>query len=505
MSCSVRIKQAWIADGTGGDLFKADVLIVDGRIAAIEPEIIGAAADRTLDFSRAEILAPGFIDVHGHSDVAALVNPGAFAKVSQGVTTEIVGNCGLSAFPVTDANREHLAELYANYGLAPKWRNYREFQAELDRRNVDLRLPALCGHNTLRAAVSGYDTEKLSPTQLIRMTELLAQQLEQGALGLSSGLLYVPGKFADEAELVALMRVLARYDAIYTTHLRSEGAELLEALAETLDFARAAKLRRVHISHFKTAGRANWHKLDEALAMLEAARGEGMLVTVDRYPYTESLTQLSVILPGKWGDLDDGTIQRKLQDKETREALSAELAGSRSPDYWQTVRLVSGNGADPTECGKTLSEISPDPSRKVVELLAADCAGTTAAFSGMSEENLARILALDFCMAGSDGNAFPADYRFGRAHPRAFGAIARFCRRRLDSGSSIPEVVWRLTGLAVQTFQLPEIGVIRPGAPADLVAFDPETIDGNTDFAAPHTPASGISWTMKAGKFVYRG
>ncbi len=505
MSCSLRIKQAWIADGTGAELVKRDVLIADGKIQAVETDITGAAADRTLVFPRSEILAPGFIDVHGHSDIAALADPECFAKVSQGVTTEIVGNCGLSAFPVTDANREHLAELYANYAMAPEWADFSAFQAEVARRKSALRLPALCGHNTLRAAVAGYDTERLSAAQLRQMTELLDVQLGQGALGLSSGLLYVPGKFADPAEIVALLKVVARHDAIYTTHLRSEGNELLEALTETLELARSANLRRVHISHFKTAGRANWHKLDAALELLEAARSEGLIVTVDRYPYTESMTQLSVILPGKWSDLDDGTIQRNLQDSSAREVLISELAAARSPDYWQSVRLISGGAAAPEECGKTLAEISAEPPRRVVELLAGDCAGTTAAFAGMSEENLRRILALDFCMAGSDGNAFPADYRFGRAHPRAFGAIAKFCRKRLDSGSSIPAAVWRLTGLAAQTFQLPETGVIRPGVPADLVAFNPETIDGNADFGAPHTPATGISWTMKAGSFVCRG
>ncbi|MCQ2378739.1 MAG: amidohydrolase family protein [Victivallaceae bacterium] len=336
------------------------------------------------------------------------------------------------------------------------------------------------------------------------MCRLLDDALADGAIGLSAGLLYVPGKFADAGEITALMRVVAARDRIYTTHLRSEGDRLLESLEETFDAARAANLKRIQISHFKTAGRANWGKIDAALELIENARAEGISVTVDRYPYLESMTQLSVILPGKWGDLDDITIQSKLRSGEECRALADALRAARAPEYWKSVRLVSTTGVHSADGGKILAELSDDPATLVVELLAHDCAGTTAAFAGMCRENMERIVALDYCMPGSDANAFPADESLGRAHWRAFGAITRFIRMRLDATGNIAAAVRRATGLPAETFQLADAGSIAAGKSADLVAFDPDEIDGASGPAFPHRPAKGIFFTLKRGEFVYR-
>ena len=334
-------------------------------------------------------------------------------------------------------------------------------------------------------------------------------ELAAGAAGLSSGLLYVPGKFAPPGEIVELMRVAARRDRLYATHLRSEGNELLEALGETIDCAREAGLRRLHISHFKTAGAANWEKLDAALELLEEAQKGGIAVTVDRYPYTESMTQLSVILPGKAGDLDDSALSRLLHSTEEREKLALELAASCPAAYWKTVTLVSTrSSAGRNHAGQTIAALAEragrTPAEFAVELLAEDAAGTTAAFRGMSPENMRRILGLPFCMMGSDENARPADDSIGRCHPRGFGSAARFLRLRLDAGSPIEAAVRQMTGLAAETFQLADRGLVRPGLCADLAAFDPDEVDGTADFSNPHTPAAGIIFTVTGGEFVYR-
>ena len=505
MKSSVRIKNAWIADGSGRALFKGDVLCIDGAIAAVEPEILGSsAADESIDI-KGKILAPGFIDVHGHSDVAIFANPGGFAKVSQGVTTEIAGNCGLSTFPLGELDRDHLQELYADYGVELNWHDLASCREKLGTLDASLRLEFLCGHNTLRAFACGYEDAELTPDRRIVMLDQLETAIGQGALGLSSGLLYVPGKFADRDEIVALMRVLADHDKIFTTHLRSEGDRLLESMEEIFSCAIDASLSRVHISHFKTSGRANWGKLDEALALIDSFRRRGLKITVDRYPYTESMTQLSVILPEPWSDMDDVKIEKALQEPENMTALENALRQSRAPEYWQGVRLVSTTGRYSAFCGRKLSDISDDPVKLVIELLAGNCAGTTAAFAGMNKDNLGRIIDLDYCMAGSDGNALPSDYSLGRAHPRAFGAIAKFIRMHLDRHGDIAQAVHRATGLAAETFQLADRGIIAPQRLADLVVFDPDAIDGTEDFAAPHTPAAGILLTLKAGKTVYRG
>ncbi len=498
----------WLADGSGAPLRKCRVLTDGGIIAAVDPELPHSAADCSTDLG-GRILAPGFLDVHGHSDLALPARPEAFGKVTQGITTEIMGNCGLSAFPISRDNREHLQELWAQYGVTLDWSTFAEWRAKLGAKRPAIRAEALAGHNTLRAAVAGYGDEPLSKRRLEEMKTLLDRELAAGALGLSSGLLYVPGKFATPGELVELLRVVARHDKIYATHLRSEGAELLEALDETVAAAREAGLKKLHISHFKTAGAANWGKLDAALERFEAAREAGLRVTVDRYPYTESMTQLGVILPGKAGDLDDSALGRLLANSEERAQVTAELAASRAAGYWQTVRLVSTRAPGfAGVAGRTVAALAEErklePAALVTELLAADASGTTAAFRGMSEDNMHRILALPFCMMGSDENARPADDSIGRGHPRGFGSAARFLRLRLDAGSPIEAAVRQMTGLAAETFGLADRGQVAPGLKADFAAFDPEEIDGTTDYANPHTPASGVLFTVRGGEFVFR-
>ena len=326
-----------------------------------------------------------------------------------------------------------------------------------------------------------------------------------GGSGLTWTTFYLNRRFGPHG----LMKLLARSGSLYATHLRSEGRELIESLEETIELARSAGLRRVHISHFKTAGRANWHKLDRALALLEEARAGGMELTIDRYPYTESMTQLSTILPGEWEDLDDETIERRLADPATAEALEHALAEARPADSWKTVRLVGTSAPGMAEfCGETFDRIAArcklPPAAVAVRLLSADAAGTTAGFRGMSEENLRRIIALDYCACGSDENARPADGSLGSCHPRAFGSLPHFLRLRLDASSSIEAAVRQVTGLPAGIFRLADAGTIAPGKPADLAAFDPETIDGTADFLHPHTPASGILFTLIGGEFVYR-
>jgi len=504
MDCSkYRIRNVWTVKGDGSEPQKAEVLVsLDGNILAAGGPFIGCG--EVVDGNK-RILSPGFIDAHGHSDISVLAYPEGFSKASQGVTTEIAGNCGLSAFPLTDENREHLEELYANYNYPFTWSDFTSYRKALEKRACSPDVIPLCGHNTLRAAVAGYEKKTLSSSQLSLMKELLLRSLSAGSPGMSTGLLYVPGKFATDGEIIELMKVLAATGKIYASHLRSEGDQLLESLENTLFCARQAGLKKLQISHFKTALPQNWHKLSAAIEMILQARSEGMEVTVDRYPYTESMTQLSVILPGDWGDMDDISIKKKLQSQEERLELVKLLEQEKTADYWKRVRLAS-TGADKYRqyCGKLLCEISEFPAETVVELLAADAPGTCGAFSGMSSENLDRILQLDFCMPGSDGNALPGDYSAGRAHPRAFGTLPRFMRKLLDLNIPLGEAVRRATGLPSRTFGLADRGLLEAGKRADLTLWDPDELTDTADFASPHSPARGIIFTMCSGNIVYR-
>ncbi len=503
MDCfKYHIKNVWVIAGDGSEPVKSEVLVAaDGTILACGKSFTGCG--KVIDGGKL-LLCPGFIDAHGHSDISVLAYPDGFSKVSQGVTTEIAGNCGLSAFPLTDNNREHLEELYRNYNVQLQWHDFAGYRKNQQIKGCVPDVIPLCGHNTLRAAVAGYEKKTLSPEDMNRMKELLSAALDAGAPGLSAGLLYVPGKFASDGEIIELMKIIASKNKIFTTHLRSEGDQLLESLGNTLFLAENAGLKKLQISHFKTAGAANWNKLSAAIELIAEARYRGIDVTVDRYPYVESMTQMSVILPGAWSDMDDVSIERKLRDPEERKHLAELLRSERNSEYWKRVRLAStGSGRYRKYCGMLLPDIADDPVELVVELMSQDASGTCGAFAGMNEENLKRIMHLEFCMPGSDGNAFSAGYR-GGAHPRSYGTVPRFLKMLLEDGLSPGHAVRRATGLPALTFGLDDRGLVAAGRRADLVLLDPDELTDNADFASPYSVASGIKFTMLNGSFVFR-
>ena len=330
--------KGFVADGIN-EPSRRSVLIENDTVVTVQKDISGScAADKTFSF-KDEIIAPGFIDVHGHSDLSLAANPAGESKRLQGITTEITGNCGLSAFPVTSMNREQLNDLYANYGIDISWNDSNGYRQMLASHQVKLRTFSLCGHNTLRAAVAGYEKKELSGKEVQQMQELLRNELACGSPGLSTGLLYTPGCFAAPEEITALMRILAQYNAVYATHLRSEGDNLLESLTETLECARSAGLKKVEISHFKTAGTGNWHKLDAALELMNDYRNQNIDVRFDRYPYTESQTMLSVILPPPFDTMPDRDITIAMQDEKAVQEAIASLTG-RSESDWSRWRLT---------------------------------------------------------------------------------------------------------------------------------------------------------------------
>lgn len=484
-----------IADGSGAEPQSGTICFGTTILPADTP------AERVID-GGGLLLAPGFIDAHGHSDLSALAAPECFGKVAQGFTTEISGNCGLSPFPLTEFNREHLAELYANYAVPLNWGNGTEYRAALNHSRVQLKLAPLCGHNTLRAAVAGYATHRLSATQQEAMCKLLDAELAAGAIGLSSGLLYTPGCFADATELTALLRVVARHDKIYTTHLRSEGKELLESLSETIAAARTAGLSKLHISHFKTAQPANWHKLDGALKIFEQAESDGISITFDRYPYLESLTQLSIIAEGRFASLDDSALTRALQEPDAVD----ELAGLLRRD-WSTVRLASSTLEDFAPfAGQTFDRIADarqqPPAHIAAELLRRDACGCMAAFQGMSPDNLRRIATDPRCFCGTDESARPSDYRIGHSHPRGFGSLPRFWQLLAQAGLPTGEIVRRLSAAPANRFGLSDRGCIAPGLAADLVLLDESTLNSAASFATPHLPPVGIAHVWIDGFMV---
>jgi N-acyl-D-amino-acid deacylase len=282
--------------------------------------------------------------------------------------------------------------------------------------------------------------------------------------------------------------------------LKSEGKMLCESISDMLDLARESGLKKFHISHFKTSGRDNFHKLDRALELISEAEQYGISVTFDRYPYTQSMTQLSLVLPDEWSDVDDVTITGRLRDNGTFLKVLDELHTARDEKYWQSVLLV--NTPHPRYAGYRgvpLASLGKDPALEVLEILRYDSPQSTAAFSGMSERNMVKIICDPRCMPGSDGTALDPDGSFGSDHPRSYGAVCRFMRLLLDNGTPIEKAVRKVTGSAADTFGLKTRGYIREGVPADITVFDPDSIDGRSDFANPQVPAEGIVKVFKNG------
>ncbi len=480
------------------------VLIENDRIIAVEKNIYGcSAADKIIEF-KDEIIAPGFIDVHGHSDLSILAYPAADSKRRQGITCEITGNCGLSAFPLTEKNREHLENLYANYGVPLSWDDLNGYYAALKKYSAGLRIYSLCGHNTLRSAVMGYEKQEISPSELDKMILFLKKALISGAPGLSSGLLYTPGCFAQKTEITALMKILAEYDAVYTTHLRSEGEHLTESLEETFSAASEAGLKKVLISHLKTAGKANWHKLPDVFNLIESYRAKGMDIRFDRYPYTESQTMLSVILPPPFDTMPDRDITVKLQDPALKQQLLMQLAEEKKRDDWQRWRITGTTHPEWKKfIGRKYSELPFPPETAIIEQLAFDSTTATIGAAGMSQDNMLKIITHPLCMGGSDGNALTADGKTVSSHPRAFGAIAKFLRLKLDHGESIGNAVNSVTYSPARFFSICENGLIQTGKKADICVFSPEEIDSKADFIFPNRLADGIRLTMLDGKTEY--
>ena len=329
---------ALLCDGTGSAPFSADLFLADDRIVKI-----GTGSRAGFDEIHAEglLVCPGFVDVHAHSDLSLLAAPDAFGKISQGVTTEISGNCGLSPFPVTDRNREKLSHTWKNYGIDLTWTDFSGYADRLKKASPAVNAALLCGHNSLRSAVLGYDDEPVTETALTEMKNLLRTMIGQGALGLSTGLLYVPGKFAKTDELQELMSVLKETDALYVTHLRNEGDTLLEALEEAILLAQYGS-GKLQISHLKTALQRNWHKIDALFDAIDRAKAAGVQVTADRYPYTYGQTNLSVILPPPYDRMPDARITETLKNDDA--ACAALERDLEKEDRWDQIILTSTDG-----------------------------------------------------------------------------------------------------------------------------------------------------------------
>jgi N-acyl-D-amino-acid deacylase len=512
------IRNGSVLDGTGAPAVRADVGVRGDRIAAVG-DLSAASAARIIDVAGA-VVCPGFIDAHTHSDTFLLIEPDAPSKLTQGVTTEICGQCGGSGAPVVPNRTRLPADWTAlrypeirgrrSEGSGPTWTTVAEYGELLAQVQPAVNVVLFIGHNTIRKAVMGYEPRTATVDEVAAMARLLDQALEEGGSGLSTGLIYQPGKYAAPEEILALARVASRRGARYATHMRSEGDRLLESIDEVLGLARETGIQ-VQISHLKTSGASNWDKIETAIERIERARGTGLVVHADRYPYLASGTDLDVVLPD-WASAGgrDG-ILKNLADPATRDRVIAALDAMDRD--WSGVMI--GGARHPAVAaytGQTVTEVAAargsSPGAALVWMIATDETRTEAFFFGLCERNLRRIYAQPWVMVGSDASARAptGPLAASHPHPRAYGTFPRFLRLVQDEKQMpLPEAIRRCTSLPADAFGLPGRGRLAVGAFADLVVFDPSAIRDHATYARPHQFATGVGLVVVNGRLSYEG
>jgi N-acyl-D-amino-acid deacylase len=477
-----------LLDGTGRPAVRADLGIRGERIAAIG-DLTVRSAGRTLDVSGLTV-SPGFIDVHAHSEDELLINPKAESKIRQGVTTEILGMDGDSYPP-----DRFSVEL-----------------SRLEKAGVALNVGSFVGQGTVRGLVLSMSDRTPNDDELGRMRKLAASALEQGALGVSSGLEYTPGGFASSQEIADLCGVMRGPGALYATHLRNEDDRVVPSIEEAIEIAERARVG-LHISHLKCQGKRNWGKVDEVIRVIEAAEARGVSVTMDRYPYLAYSTTLSNLMPLWSREGGSAAFIRRLESEDwprIRTAMEEKIAllGSWNEVMIATVRVEKNRRFQGRTIADIVKETGEDPFLFTRILVIEENAEAGMVGFGMGEESTDRILAHPRCMPASDGSAL-ADYgelRRGNPHPRSYGTCARVLATYVRDRKvlSLEEAIRKMTSLPAERFGLEERGRLAEGFFADVVAFDPRTVQDRATFSEPHRYAEGFAAVLVNGRVVYR-
>ncbi|MEU3561013.1 D-aminoacylase [Kitasatospora sp. NPDC006786] len=518
------LRGATLVDGTGAPARPADLAVADGRVTVLPPGTAVTAAE-TLDVT-GRVVTPGFIDVHTHSDALAAPFGGGthtdgdaldelrLAPLLQGVTTEISGNCGISLFPALPGRLPELAEhLRVSFGLGPVL-PAEDFDAFAAGQRPELRrnhITSLVGHGTLRAGVMGFEDRPPTDQELAAMCGLLDRALTQGAAGLSTGLIYPPGVYADTEEIVALAKVAARHGKPYVTHLRDEMSQVEKALEEALEIA-VRSGAPLQVSHHKTAGRHAWGATLRTLPRLEQARAEGVDVLCDVYPYTAGSTVLHAMLPPWTSEGGPAALLERLRSKEVRDRIRADIAhgvegwentvGNGGWDLISVAAAPARRTAEGRRIADLAAERGADPVDLVCDLLLEAQGEVTIISHSMREDDVRRVLASPLSMIGSDGVPKP-----GRPHPRWAGSFARVLGHYGREQGLLPLelAVHKMTGLPAERFRLAGRGVVRDGAVADLVVLDPAAVLDGATFERPLLPPVGVETVVVAGRVAVRG
>jgi len=453
-------------------------------------------------------VAPGFIDIHSHSDYTVLIDPRVESKVRQGVTTEVVGNCGSSAAPMNTEVRAY-RERYMRASLGEdfefNWETMAEYMALIDASGASFNVVPMVGQGTIRQNVMGYENREPTRSELEAMKGLVAEALEDGAWGMSTGLIYTPSTFAKTDEIVELAKVLRGHDGVYFSHIRGEGETLLEAVEEAVEIGERAGVP-VQIAHFKASGKAYWGKTKDSLRLVEEGRRKGVDVTFDQYPYVASSTGLSALMPHWAQEGGADRLLERLGDPEIRRKIRDGPATVTRD--WASVLIASAKN-HPQHEGKTVAEVAELEGKEemdaVFDLLIAEDAHVAIVSFGMSEEDVRRVMRSPFGMVGSDGRAVAPRGVLGRGkpHPRYYGTFPRVIGHYVREGViTLQEAVRKMTSAPAQRLGLRNRGLLREGFKADIAVFDPANVKDEATFVDPHRFASGIPYVFVNGTLV---
>jgi N-acyl-D-amino-acid deacylase len=509
------ITNGHIIDGTGSPWYSGDIGIRSGKIVAIG-NLEDAQRSRTID-AHGMVVAPGFIDMLGQSELTILVDPRLPSKIYQGITTEITGEGG-SAAPQNDALIRADQSGYDHYHLTPDWRTFQQYFARLEKQGMGINLASYVGATQVRRTVLGDDDKQPTPAQLDQMKELVRQGMREGAVGLSSSLEYAPAPYAKTEELIALASEAGKFGGVYATHMRNESDSVLPAIDEALRIGREAHLP-VEIWHLKVAGKASWGRMPEVVAKINAARAQGMDVTADTYAYTAWFNDFSAFIP-PWAH-DGGTAKliERLKDPATRIRLRKEMTTPSSDwdNEWQEIpgpeSILIGVVQNPKLLplqGKTLAEVAniqnKDPMDALFDLLIDDNAGTGVAVFGMSEPDVALALQQPWVSFDNDSSGTSPEGILGQEHPhpRAYGTFPRILRKyvREEKKLTLEDAIRKCSALPAQRMRLADRGVLKAGMWADVVIFDPSTVRDLATFKNPNQLSEGMEYVLVNGVSV---
>ena len=513
----VVIAHGHVIDGTGSPWYSGDVGIRDGRIAAIG-DLAGAPAKRTID-ARGEVVAPGFIDMLGQSEMSILVDPRLPSKIYQGITTEITGE-GDSVAPLDDRMIAADQASYAHYRITPDWRTLRQYFARIEKQGMGINLASYVGATSVRRMVLGDGDVQPTPAQLGQMQDLVRQAMRDGAVGVSTALQYAPAPYAKTPELVALSQAASQEGGIYATHMRDEGNKVLDAIDEAGEIGREAHIP-VEIWHLKAAGKNNWGRMPEIVAKIDGLRASGLDITADTYAYTAWFNSFSAFIPPWAHDGGDAKLIQRLKDPATRARIRKDMlapgkdsAGEEWDNEWQEIpgpeavqiAVVQSAELKPLQ-GKRLSEVAAawheDAIDAICDILIKDDAFTSVAVFGMSEPDVALALKQPWVAIDNDSQGTSPEGLLGEEHPhpRAYGTFPRILRKyvREEKQLSLPDAIRKFTALPAQRMRLTDRGVLKQGMWADVVVFDPATIRDVATFENPNQLSQGMQYVLVNG------